>query len=200
MPLRKKKHTVRDTIEHTYDDLRAQVAKNAPILRDQVVDQVTTKAPIVRDQVVSKLGEGREEIKTRLPELHASLFERLPDDVTNRLPEGAKPKKKKSKLKKVAIIGLIAAAGGFVFSKLKAQSSGPTYTPPNQGSGVDLSKPADLVNKAADKAKSVADDATDKAKKAADDAADKAKDVADDAKGAADDAADKAKDVADDVK
>lgn len=190
MPLRrKKKHTVRDTIEHTYDDLRAQVAKNAPILRDQVVDQVSTKAPIVRDQVVSKLGEGRDELKTRLPELHASLFERLPDDVADRLPEGAKPKKKKSRLKKVAIIGLIAAAGGFVFSKLKAQSSGPTYTPPGQGSGVDLSKPADLVNRAADKAKTVADDA-----------AGKAKDLTDDAKGAVDDAADQAKDAADDVK
>lgn len=160
MPLRrKKKNSVRDTIEHTYDDLRAQVAKNAPILRDQVVDQVTTKAPIVRDQVVSKLGEGRDELKTRLPELHASLFERLPDDVTDRLPEATKPKKKKSKLKKIAVIGLIAAAGGFVFSKLKAQSSpAPTYTPPSKPTPApDLTKPGatdvpDGVDKLADDA------------------------------------------------
>jgi len=143
MPLRRKKPTVRDTIENTYDDLRALAAEKAPILRDQVVDQVTTKAPIVRDQVVTKFHEGADELRTRLPELHASLYERLPDDVTDKLPEGAKPKKKKrSKLKKVAIVGLVAALGGLAYSKLKGASSGPTYTPPAAPTGgADLTKP-----------------------------------------------------------
>ncbi|GAA1724095.1 hypothetical protein [Aeromicrobium alkaliterrae] len=156
MPLRRKKKTVRDQIESTYEDLRALAAEKGPILRDQVVDQVSTKAPIVRDQVVSKLHDGADELRTRLPELHASLYERLPDDVTDRLPEGAKPKKKKSKLKKVAIVGLIAAAGGFAYSKLKGGGSpAPTYTPPPAGPKVDVTKPGptpvpDAVDELAD--------------------------------------------------
>ncbi len=156
MPLgRKKKKSVRDTLESTYDQVRSQVAEKAPVLRDQVVDQVSTKAPIVRDQVVARLHDGRDELRTRLPELHASLYDRLPDDVTDRLPEGAKPKKTKSKLKKVAVVGLIAAAGGFAYSKLKGGSTGPTYTPPPSGAGVDVTKPGptavpDEVDKLAD--------------------------------------------------
>ncbi len=130
MPLRRKKPTVRDTLEHTYDELRQQVAE---------------KAPVLRDQVATKLSEGAEEARVRLPELQATLVEHLPD--TEALKKSARKASKKAskraaklsgrkqeksggKVKKLAIVGVLAGIGGVVYSRLKNATDGPTYTPP----------------------------------------------------------------------
>lgn len=133
MPFRKKKPTARKTLETTAAGLATTVA---------------AKAPQVRDQVVTKLHEGADEARNRWPDIRDELIdrrdqlvERLPDDVSDRLPEAAKPKKK-SKLRKVALIGLVAALGGVAYSRVKnaANSSPAPYTPPSTKPAPDLTK------------------------------------------------------------
>ena len=134
MPFRKKKPTVRKTLETTAAGLATTVA---------------VKAPQVRDQVVTKLHEGADEARNRWPDIRDELVdrrdqlvERLPDDVSDRLPEAAKPKKKKSKLRKIALIGLVAALGGVAYSRVKnaGNSSLAPYTPPATRPAPDLTK------------------------------------------------------------
>lgn len=155
MPFRKKKPTVRQTLEATAAGLATQVA---------------TKAPDVRDQVVSKLHEGADEARSRWPDIRDDLVdrrdqlvERLPDDVSDRLPEGAKPKKKRSKLRKVALIGVIAAIGGVAYSRIKgaANSAPAPYSPPAPRPAPDLtrsSEPTDMPDTVRDLADGSAPD------------------------------------------
>src|SRR5665811_341461 len=148
------------------DDVRRQVASHAPEFRDQVSglarevrDQVVERTPGVRDdmaerargvrddmaerargvrdQVAERAPEVREQLRERLPEWRDEFVTRLPDSVSDRLPESAKPKKK-SRLKKVAVLGLVSASAGAAYVALRSKLSGsstpvtapPAYTPP----------------------------------------------------------------------
>ena len=136
-----KKQTLRDKLEaqlgdlaEQTEDLRKQVADRAPVVRDQLVEQteelrkqVADRAPVVRDQIISALPD-----KSQLLDLRDDLFDRLPENVQEKLPEKVKPKR--SKLRKVAAVGLVTGAGAAAFAILKrrgADQPGPAvYVPP----------------------------------------------------------------------
>jgi ABC-type transporter Mla subunit MlaD len=111
MPFKKKKF--RTKLEARLDDLASQTEE----LRQQVVD----RAPGVRDQLVDMLPD-----KDQLRDLRDDLFERLPDGVAEKVPDKVKPKKKRSKLKRVAFLGVLTGAGAAAFAAVK----GRTNTPP----------------------------------------------------------------------
>lgn len=115
MPIRQKKSLL-DKIEPHVKDLAAQ----ADGIRHQVVD----KAPDLRDQIVAALPD-----RDQLVDLRDDLFDRLPDQVQEKLPERAKPKRKR--LRKVAAIGVLTGAGAAAFAILKRKGEKPAaYTPP----------------------------------------------------------------------
>ena len=113
MPFKKKKK-FRTTLEARLDDLASQTEE----LRQQVVD----RAPGVRDQLVDMLPD-----KDQLRDLRDDLFERLPDGVADKVPDKVKPKKR-SKLKRVAFLGVLTGAGAAAFAAVKGRSG--TQRPP----------------------------------------------------------------------
>lgn len=136
MPFKKKKF--RTTLEARLDDLASQTEE----LRQQVVD----RAPGVRDQLVDMLPD-----KDQLRDLRDDLFERLPDSVADKMPEKVKPKKR-SKLKRVAILGVLTGAGAAAFAAIKGRSNTPPPpepfpTPPKPAAPADAA-PAEPATKA----------------------------------------------------
>ncbi len=127
-----KKKTFRDKLEGQLselaaqtDDLRKQVVERAPGVRDQIVEQtgelrkqVVERAPGVRDQIVSALPD-----KGQMLDLRDDLFERLPENVQDKLPENVKPKR--SRLRKVAVLGLLTGAAAAAFAAIKRKGSAP---------------------------------------------------------------------------
>ena len=105
MPFKKKKF--RTKLEARLDDLASQTEE----LRQQVVD----RAPGVRDQLVDMLPD-----KDQLRDLRDDLFERLPDGVADKVPDKVKPKKR-SKLKRVAFLGVLTGAGAAAFAAVKGR-------------------------------------------------------------------------------
>jgi ElaB/YqjD/DUF883 family membrane-anchored ribosome-binding protein len=130
-----KKKTVRDKIEAQLaelasqtEELRQQVVDRAPGVRDQIVEQtgalakqVADRAPVVRDQIVEKLPD-----RAQLLDLRDDLFEKLPESVQDKLPEQVKPKS--SRLKRVAVAGLVTGIGAAAFAAVRRRSSA---TPPS---------------------------------------------------------------------
>ena len=116
MPKPFKKKTFRDKLESQISDLAGQTDE----LRKQVVD----RAPGVRDQIVAALPD-----KDQLLDLRDDLFDRLPENVQDKLPEKVKPKR--SRLRKVAAIGVVTGAGAAAFAILKRRGQTPNvYVPP----------------------------------------------------------------------
>lgn len=117
--------------------LRDKIEAQIDELADQAKDLVD-RAPGFRDQVKDRLPD-REELKDLLPDkqqllgLRDELFEKLPDGVADRIPEAAKPKKKRGKVKKVAMLGLVTGAGAAAFTavrRLVSSTPTPSYTQP----------------------------------------------------------------------
>ena len=109
MPFKKK--NFRTKLEARLDDLASQTEE----LRQQVVD----RAPGVRDQLVDMIPD-----KEQLRDLRDDLFERLPDSVADKVPEKVKPKKR-SKLKRVAFLGVLTGAGAAAFAAVKGRTQSP---------------------------------------------------------------------------
>ncbi|QGG40068.1 hypothetical protein [Aeromicrobium yanjiei] len=113
------------------DELRKVVVARAPEVRDQLVEQagelrqqVVERAPGVRDQIVAAIPD-----KDQLLDLRDDLFERLPENVQEKLPERSKPKK--TRLRKVAALGVLTGAGAAAFAILKRRGQPDhAYTPP----------------------------------------------------------------------
>ena len=138
-----KNKTLRDKLEAQLhdlaaqtDDLRQQVADRVPVVRDQIADQISgqtdelrkhsddlrkqvaDRAPAVRDQIVSHLPD-----KGQLLDLRDDLFDRLPENVQDRLPEKVKPQRKR--LRRVAAVGILTGAGAAAFAILKRKGDAP---------------------------------------------------------------------------
>ena len=116
MPRPFKKKNFRHRLEARLDELATQTEE----LRQQVVD----RAPGVRDQLIDMLPD-----KEQLRDLRDDLFERLPDNVAEKMPEKVKPKKR-SKLKRVAFLGVITGAGAAAFAAMKSRTHTPPPPPP----------------------------------------------------------------------
>lgn len=130
MPRPFKKKTLRDKLEDQLtdlasqtDDLRKQIIDKAPGVRDQIVEQtgelrkqVVDRAPGVRDQIIAALPD-----KEQLLDLRDDLFDKLPDNVQERLPEKVKPKRRR--LRKVAAVGVVTGAGAAAFAILKRRGT-----------------------------------------------------------------------------
>ena len=135
MPRPFKSKTLRDKLESQLsdlaeqtDELRKQIVDRAPAVRDQIVGQtgelrkqVADRAPAVRDQIVAALPD-----RDQLLDLRDDLFDRLPDNVQDRLPEKVKPKR--TRLRKVAAVGVLTGAGAAAFAILKRKGA-PAPTP-----------------------------------------------------------------------
>lgn len=104
------KKTFRHRLEERIDELADQTED----LRKQFVE----KAPGVRDQLLAALPD-----KEQLLDLRDDVYERLPDSVSDRLPEKAKPKH--ARLKKIAVVGVVAGAGAAAFSVLRRRGTTP---------------------------------------------------------------------------
>jgi hypothetical protein len=127
-----KKKTARDRLESRLDDLASQTEE----LRQQVVD----RAPGVRDQLIDMLPD-----KDQLRELRDDLFERLPDNVAEKLPEKVKPKKR-SKLRRMAFLGMLTGAGAAAFAVMKGRKHTPPpppepFRPPTATPAADVTPP-----------------------------------------------------------
>ncbi|MCW2770292.1 MAG: hypothetical protein JWR27_1725 [Aeromicrobium sp.] len=134
MPFKKK--TFRDKLEAQLSDLaeqteelRKQVVERAPGVRDQIVEQgnelakqVAVKAPVVREQLIAALPD-----REQLLDLRDDLFDRLPQNVQEKLPEKVKPQRKR--LRKVAAIGVLTGAGAAAFAILKRRGETPSAYP-----------------------------------------------------------------------
>jgi len=114
MPFKKKKF--RNRLEARLDDLASQTEE----LRQQVVD----RAPGVRDSLVDMLPD-----KDQLRDLRDDLFDRLPDGVADKGPDKVKPKKR-SKLKRVAFLGVLTGAGAAAFAAVKGKGQTPPRPEP----------------------------------------------------------------------
>lgn len=130
MPFKKK--NFRTKLEARLDDLASQTEE----LRQQVVD----RAPGVRDQLVDMLPD-----KDQLRDLRDDLFERLPDSVADKVPEKVKPKKR-SKLKRVAVLGVLTGAGAAAFAAVKGRAktqppAAPFPAPPKPTPPADVAPP-----------------------------------------------------------
>ncbi len=136
-----KKNSFRKKLEAQLDELTDQ----AEDLRQQVVD----RAPGVRDQILDRLPD-RDELTEILPDkrqlldLRADLFDRLPDVVTDKLPEKVKPKR--SRLKRVAMFGVVTGAGAAAFAAFRRQSGTPApaapFPQPPRPTGTDAAEPS----------------------------------------------------------
>ncbi|MBC7632146.1 hypothetical protein [Aeromicrobium sp.] len=124
MPSFKKKKNLRNQLEERLDDLTTQTA--------ELSKQVADRAPGVRDQLLAAIPD-KDQLRAALPdkdqllEIRDELFERLPESVSERLPEKVKPKR--SRLKKVAILGAITGIGAAAFAAVRGKSSTPPPPP-----------------------------------------------------------------------
>jgi hypothetical protein len=134
--------------------LRDKIEAQIDELADQAKDLVD-RAPGFRDQVKDRLPD-REELMDMIPdkkqllEFRDELFEKIPDGVADHIPDAAKPKKKRGKVKKVAMFGLVTGAGAAAFAavrRLADSTPTPSYTQP---------RPAPAPAKAAAPAKKAA--------------------------------------------
>lgn len=98
--------------------------RSAQSLRDQLESRIGTLAEHtddLRHQVINALPD-----KDQLLDLRDNVFEKLPSEVQDRIPERAKPKK--SKIRTALTVGLVAAAVAGVVTVLKGRSQTPaTY-------------------------------------------------------------------------
>ena len=126
MGIRKKK-TVRDQLEVRLDDFLNQ----AEDLRKQVSD----RAPEVRDSLLTRIDAGltelkarwpeiRDEVLDRVPEMSEDTYDKLPDGVKDKVPEQAKPKKKR-RLRKLAVVGLVTGAGAAALAAVRRGDAPP---------------------------------------------------------------------------
>ncbi|AXT86341.1 hypothetical protein C6I20_14930 [Aeromicrobium sp. A1-2] len=106
MPRPFKKKTLRIQLEDRLEGLTEQTEE----LRQQVAD----RAPVVRDQLIDMLPD-----KDQLRDLRDDLFDRLPENVQDRLPERVKPKR--SKLKRIAVLGILAGAGAAAVAAVRGR-------------------------------------------------------------------------------
>lgn len=154
MPRPFKKTTFRDKLESQLsdlaaqtDDLRQQIVDRAPGVRDQIVGQtgelrkqVVDRAPGVRDQIVAALPD-----KDQLLDLRDDLFDRLPDNVQDKLPEKVKPRR--TRLRKVAAVGVLTGAGAAAFAILKRKGAAPApYVAPVPPPAAPVTPPFDTVS------------------------------------------------------
>ncbi len=136
-----RKKTTKDKLTDGLADLRTQlvdvkdhVVESAPAWRDGAIDSATavrTQAldlaaehgPKAKAQAVALAAEARE----RLPE----IVGKLPDTVTDRLPDSVteKPKKRGGK-RTVALFALLGGAAAGAFVVLKRRSAGVPVPPP----------------------------------------------------------------------
>jgi hypothetical protein len=105
-----KNKTLRDKLEAQLSDLAEQT--------DDLRKQVADRAPVVRDQIVSHLPD-----RDQLLDLRDDLFDRLPENVQDRLPEKVKPQRKR--LRRVAAVGILTGAGAAAFAILKRKGDAP---------------------------------------------------------------------------
>ncbi|MDR7085437.1 hypothetical protein J2X11_000276 [Aeromicrobium panaciterrae] len=140
------KKAIRDKIEAQIDGLA-----------DQAKDLVD-RAPGLRDEVKNRLPD-REDLKDLIPdkkqllELRDELFEKIPDSVSDHIPDAAKPKKKRGKVKKVALLGLVTGAGAAAVAAARRVASNtptPSYTQPRPAP-TPTAKPAAPAKKTAAK-------------------------------------------------
>jgi len=115
-----KKKTMSEKVADRLAELRDQANDRLPEVRGQLVD--------LRDQVVERMPELRDQVDAlveRLPELRDDLVDRLPDQVSDRLPI---EKRRKSRKRTFLAVGLVggAATGAWV---LVNRRSRPTPTP-----------------------------------------------------------------------
>lgn len=135
MPFRKK--TARDQFEARLEDFLTQA--------EDLRVQASHRAPEVREAALARLETGLEEVRTRwpgvrddllerVPELNQQTYDKLPDAVSDRLPEQVKPTRKRSALRTVVVGGLLAGAGAAAVAMLRSkkanQSTSAGYTPP----------------------------------------------------------------------
>jgi AcrR family transcriptional regulator len=112
------------------EELRREVVERAPGMRDQILEQaedlrreIVQRAPSVRDQLLDALPD-----KEQLLDLRDDLFEKLPENVQDKLPEKARPKR--SRLKRVAVLGALTGAGAAAFAALRRRGTAPTPAQP----------------------------------------------------------------------
>lgn len=156
------KKAIRDKIEAQIDEIA-----------DQAKDLVD-RAPGLRDEVKNRLPD-REDLKDMIPDkkqlldMRDELFEKIPDSVADRIPEAAKPKKKRGKVKKVALLGLVTGAGAAAFAaarRVAGNTPTPSYTQPRP-TPTPAAKPAAPAATKATPAKKAAAKKAPAAKKAA---------------------------------
>lgn len=122
--LRDKLETQLTDLADQTDGLRKQVVEQVVEQAGELRQQVADRAPVVREQIVSALPD-----KDQLLVLRDDLFEKLPDTVQDKLPERAKPRR--TRLRKVAAIGVLTGAGAAAFAILKRRGGADhAYTPP----------------------------------------------------------------------
>lgn len=130
MSFRKKK-SARDQLEDRLDDLltqaddlRQEIADRAPEVRDRLKERLEAGAAEVRD----RWPDVRDEVLDRVPEMKPETYDKLPNGVKDRMPKQVKPKKKR--LRKLAVVGLVAGGGAAAFAALRRQGSGPAHPSP----------------------------------------------------------------------
>lgn len=120
---KKSKYDVaREQLEESLHELISQAFEQGEQLRQLIAE----RAPVVRDRIADDLPD-MEDLRERFPEFMEKSIDRLPDAVTDYLPEPPKPKRKRSKLKKVVFFGAVTAGGIAVAAVLMDRNSGGSY-------------------------------------------------------------------------
>jgi ABC-type transporter Mla subunit MlaD len=131
MARQSKKKNLRDQLEELASqagELSQQVVERAPVVRDQLVDRLPD-----RDQLVDRLPDKAQLVdllpdKAQLLDLRDDLLDRLPDTVTDKLPEKVKPKR--SRLKRIAVIGVLTGAVAAAVAVLRGRAQTPPSPEP----------------------------------------------------------------------
>ncbi|MEH3034521.1 MAG: hypothetical protein PGN07_10935 [Aeromicrobium erythreum] len=149
MALRKKK-TVRDQVEDRLDDFLSQVSDRAPEVRDRLLERLEDGVADLRaslaehgPEVAAKARKAakdgvheardrypavRKAVLDRVPELSEDTYDKLPSAVAARVPDEVKPKKKR-RLRRIALLGLVAGAGAAIFASRRGQNPPPAAVP-----------------------------------------------------------------------
>lgn len=159
-------------------------------LLEQAGDTVASVAGNVVDTVSHTVGDVAEFVETKLGDVVESAKEAV-------AAEEPTPAKKGGKLKKVLLLGAVAAVGGVLFKKVKAaknpqsgnwQASYVPQPPPAAPEKAPQEKAEKVAEKVADTAEQAKDNVTELADKAATKAADTAEKATEQVKDAVDDA------------